>query len=103
MAQRKQIRLGAMGLQVRSLALLSGLWIQRCYDLWCGLQARLGPRVAVAVVRASSYSSDWTSSLGTSICCGCGPKTTKDKKTKTKEQKNPNQTKKTKSRMSSAK
>ena len=30
--------------------------------------------VAVAVVQAGGYSSNWTPSLGTSICCGCDPK-----------------------------
>ena len=34
-AQQKQVRLGTMGLQVRSLALLSGLRIQYCHELWC--------------------------------------------------------------------
>ena len=35
MAQCKQIQLGTMRLQVRSLASLSGLRIQRCCELWC--------------------------------------------------------------------
>ena len=34
---------------VRSLALLSGLRIQRCHELCCGLQTRLGSSVDVAV------------------------------------------------------
>ena len=62
----------SMRTQVESLASLSGLRIGRC----CKLQ--LGSGIAVAVILAGSYSSDWTSSLGTSILCGCGPK--KDKK-----------------------
>ena len=33
--QWKQIRLGTMRLQVRSLASLSGLRIQPCCGLWC--------------------------------------------------------------------
>ena len=37
----------------------------------------LGPDVAVAVVWAGSYGSDWIPSLGTSICRGCLPKKTK--------------------------
>ena len=36
--------------QFRSLALLSGLRIQRCYELWCRSQMRLGSGIAVAVV-----------------------------------------------------
>ena len=36
--------------RVLSLALLSGLRIWRCHELWCGLQTRLGSRIAVAVV-----------------------------------------------------
>ena len=39
---------------------------------------RLRSSVAVAVAQAGSYSSDWTPSLGTSICHGCSP--TKKKK-----------------------
>ena len=35
-AQRKRVRLGTMRLRVRSLALLSGLRIRRCRELWCG-------------------------------------------------------------------
>ena len=38
------------------------------------------PPLAVAVVYVSGYSSDWTPSLGNSICRGCGPKKTKKKK-----------------------
>ena len=56
----------------------SGLRIQHCCELWCRLQTWLGfcvaVAVAVAVAQASSCSSDWTPSLGTSICCGCSPK-----------------------------
>ena len=36
----------------------------------------------MAVVKAGSHSSDLTPSLGTSICCRCGPKKTKEKKKK---------------------
>ena len=42
-------------------------------------QTRLGSDVAVAVVKASSYSSDLTPTLGTSICRGCGPEKKKRK------------------------
>jgi len=80
-AQRKRIRLGTMRLQVPSLASLSGLRIRLCCDLWCRSQSRLGSRVAVAVAvaEAGGYSSDWTPSLGTSMCCRCGPQKTKRK------------------------
>ena len=47
-----------MRLQVRSLALLRGLRI------WCCCGCGVGYR----------HSSDSTPSLGTSMCCGCGPK-----------------------------
>ena len=63
-----------MRMRIPSLALLSGLRIQSCHELWCGSQMRLGSRVAMAVAVASSYSSDLTLSLGTSIYCTCGPK-----------------------------
>ena len=83
-AQWKQIRLGTMRLRIQSLALLSGLRIRCCCELWCRSQMRLRSDVAVAVVQASSYSSDSTPSLGTSICCRCGPKKTKRPKKKKK-------------------
>ena len=76
-AQRKRIRLGTMRLQVPSWALLSGLRIQGCRELWRRLQTQLGSCVAVAVVQASSCNSAQTPSVGTSICHGCGPKKTK--------------------------
>ena len=40
--------------------------------------------MAVAVVLAGGYSSD-SPSLGTSVCCGCGPKKPKRKKEERKE------------------
>ena len=42
----------------------------------------LGSRVAVALVKAGSYSSDSTPSLGTSICLWCCSKKPKKKKKK---------------------
>ena len=50
---------------VQSLALLSGLRIQRRRELWCRSQTRLGSHIAVAVAQARGYSSDSTPSLGT--------------------------------------
>ena len=47
--QQKRVQLGNMRLQVPSVALLSGLRLQRCCELWCRLQMRLGSGVAVAV------------------------------------------------------
>ena len=51
----------------------------------CHVGCRRGsdPRVAVAVAQAGGYGSDWTPSLGTSICCRSGPRNGK----KTKRQK----------------
>ena len=40
------------------LALLSGLRIWRCCELWCTSQTQLGSQVAVAVAQAGSCSSD---------------------------------------------
>ena len=73
-AQQKWIWLGSMRTQFQSPALLSGLRIWLCYELKCRSQMWLRFWVAVTVVQASSYSSVWTPSLGTSICLGCGPK-----------------------------
>ena len=50
MAQWKQIQLGTVSLWVRSLALLRGLRIRHCYELWWRSQMQLGSLVAVAVV-----------------------------------------------------
>ena len=49
MAQQKQIRLGTMRLWVQSLALLCGLSIRHCCELWRRSQIQLGSGVAVAV------------------------------------------------------
>ena len=78
MVQRKQIPLRTIRLQVPSLALLSGLRIWRCCELWGRSQMQLGSGVAMA--KAGSYSSDSTPSLGTSMCRRCRPK--KEKKEK---------------------
>ena len=75
-------------MQVRSLASLSGLSIQRSRELWCRLQLRY--RVAVAVAVASSYNSDSTRSLGTSICHGYSPKKNLPPQKKTQKNKNKN-------------
>ena len=83
-AQQKRTRLASMRMQVRSLALLSGLRIWSCHKLWRSSQTRLGSCVAMAVMQAGSCSSDLTPSRGTSICCGCRPKKTKKKKKKSR-------------------
>ena len=62
------------------MVLLSGLRTQRCRELWCTLQVRLGSGVAMAVVKANSCSFDLTPNLGTSICHKCDPEKTKKKK-----------------------
>ena len=48
---------------------------------------QLGSCIAVAVVKAGSYSSSSTPSLETSICLGCSPQKTKNQKKK--KDKNP--------------
>ena len=63
-----------MRLRVRSLVSISGLRIQCCCELWRRSQTKLGACIAVAVVWAGRCSPDSTPSLGTSICCECGPK-----------------------------
>ena len=69
-AQQKQTVF--MRMWVRTLASLSGLRIRCCHELWCGSEMQLGSGIAVAVVQASSSSSNLTPSLGTSVCCRCG-------------------------------
>ena len=63
----------------QSLASFSGLRIRRCCELQYRSKTWLGFPIAVAVVQAGSSSSNLTHSLGTSICCGCGPKKRKKK------------------------
>ena len=72
-----------MRMQVRSLALLSGLGIWHYHELWCRLQTQLTSCVAVAVVEASGY--NWTLSPETSMCLRRGPKNTKKKRKKKKK------------------
>ena len=64
--QRRRVWLEIMRLQVRSLALLSGLSIQRCHELRRSSQMQLGSCTPIP---------------GTSICHGWGPRKDKiDKK-----------------------
>ena len=72
-----------MRMRVWTLALLSGLSIWGCHELWCRSQTRLRSCNAVAVAQASSYNSHLIPSLGTSICSTCGPK--KEKQTNKKK------------------
>ena len=78
---------GIMRLWVWSLASVSELRIRRCCELRCRSQTQLGSGVAVAAAQAGGYSSDWTPSLGTSICHGCSTKKTKRQKKKRKKKK----------------
>ena len=80
MAQQIQVRLVFTRMQVRSLALLSGLRIWHYHELQCRSQTQLRSGIAMAVAQTIGYSSDLTPSLGTSICCRCGPKKTHTKK-----------------------
>ena len=57
--QEKRSQLLSMRMQVQSLALLSGSGIHCCCELWC---------------RPVAISPNLTSSLRTSICCGCAPR-----------------------------
>ena len=66
-------------MQYRSLALLNGLRIRHCRELWCRSQMCLASGIAVAMAQANSYSSNSTPSPGTYICCGCGSKRKKKK------------------------
>ena len=76
MAQQLANRQASMSKWVPSLALLSGLRIQRCHEL-CRSQTQLRYPAAVAVMQAGGYSSISTPSLGPSICLRCSPKMTK--------------------------
>ena len=69
--------------------LIPGLaqWVKDwcCHELWCMSLMQLGSSIAVAVVKASGYSSISTASLATSICCECSP-TKKKKKNHEKQE-----------------
>ena len=67
----------SMRIHVQSLALFSGLRIWHCHKMQCSSQMWFGSGVALAVVQASSCSSNSIPSLGNSICHRCGPKTKK--------------------------
>ena len=81
-AQSKWTQLVSMRLRVRSLALLSGLRIHCCCELWCRSQIQLWSGIAVAVMQAGSCSSILTLSLGTSLCHGVAQKKKKKKKSR---------------------
>ena len=72
--QQKRIQLVSMRIWIWSLAFLSGSVIQCCCELWYRLQARLRFPRCCGCGKASSYSSNSTPSLGTSICHKCGLK-----------------------------
>ena len=80
LSRNEQIWLVSMRTQVRSLALLSGLSIRCCRELWCRSQMAAWILCCCGCGIGSSYSSDLTPSLGTAICCRCGPKKKKKKK-----------------------
>ena len=73
-----------MRMWIWSLALLRGLRIHRCHELWCRSQTWLRSGIDVAVAYAGSCSSDSTPSLGTSMSWGCSLKK-KKKNVKKKE------------------
>ena len=59
-AQWKRTQLASMRMRVRPLVSLRGLRIRRCIELWCRSQTQFGSGGVVAVVQASSYSSNST-------------------------------------------
>ena len=68
-----------MRILVLSLCLFNGSGIWHCCEQWCRLQTQPGSCVVVAVLLASSWSSNLIPSLGTYMCCRCGPKKQIDK------------------------
>ena len=85
--KQRRTWLVSMRTQVRSLALLSGLRIHCCRELWYRSQKQLGFCVT-AVAQAGSLSSSSALSLGTCICCGCDTKKTKKNPKKTNKKNN---------------
>ena len=62
-----------MGSCVRSLALLSGLGIRHCCELWCRLQTQLGCRTAVAPTGPLAWESPYAA--GAALEKAAGPHT----------------------------
>ena len=77
MVQQEQIQLGSMKIQVRALtSVCQGSDIA----MSCGVGCRCGSdSMLLWLALARSCSSDLTPSLGTSICCTCGPPPPKKK------------------------
>ena len=81
-------------------ALPNGLSIQHCCELLCRSQTWLRTSVTVAVVQASSCSSNSTPNMRTSTCYKCGPKNLKKNKTEKKKQKTNKKTSRSSHRVS---
>ena len=64
---------------------LRGLRIQHCHELQCRSQMQLGSGVAVAVARLAAATLIW-SLAWEFICCGCGPKKERKKKSGSEKQ-----------------
>ena len=58
-------------MRVRSLALLSGLRVWYCCELWCRSQMGSDPKLLWLWCRPAAVSSNWIFSLGPAICCRC--------------------------------
>ena len=69
-----------MRMWIQSLALLRGLGIWRCCELWCRSKMWLGSCISVAVALACICSSDLTSSLRCPYAVVVAPKCKKKKK-----------------------
>ena len=76
----KWVQLVSMKMHVPSLALLPGLRIWHCCELWCRLKMWFGSWVAVAMEGAGGYSSDSTLRVGLCICHELNPEKQKKKK-----------------------
>ena len=82
MAQRKGIWLASMGMQVRSLALLSGLRIWNCCELWCKLQTRLDLALLWLWHRPAVMALIWPLAWKPPYALGAAPKWQKTKQNK---------------------
>ena len=67
------------------MASFSGLGLWHCCELWCRLQRWFGSGVAVAVVQASSYSSDSTPAWEPPYATGAAIRKPKKRKTRKTE------------------
>ena len=81
-----QTPLGSTRMQVRFLALLSGLRIWRCCELWCRFQTQLGSCIAWLWSRLAAVAPIWPLAWELPDAVGAAPKSQKREKQQQQQQ-----------------